>query len=427
VEPTEHLFRRESGRIIAVLTRALGVHRLSVAEDAVQDALCRALETWKYHGVPENPAAWLMAAARNRALDVLRRERTARRAVRSLELAAEPQGTSRPEQPDDEVRMMFSCCHPRLPEEAQVALILNILCGFSANEIATAFLASKASLEKRLSRGKNVLATSKRLFDPADARDGSARLKAVQRALYLLFNEGYHGGSAVAVRQELCDEARRLVELLLAHPQGATPTTRALGALMCLHAARQPARVDADGLLRTLGEQDRSLWDRDLVAEGLRWLDASAEGAEVSAYHVEAAIAAVHAQSASAAETPWPIVVELYDRLLTLRPSPVVALGRALALAEAEGAAAGLAALATLPGRERLAAYPFFEAAQGELAWRLGDVARARDHFAAALALARNPLERRFWETRLAACEGECTRDARPYDAFDARLGAARV
>jgi RNA polymerase sigma-70 factor (ECF subfamily) len=427
VEPTEHLFRRESGRILAALTRTLGVHRLSLAEDAVQDALCRALETWKYHGVPENPAAWLMAAARNRALDVLRRERTARRAVTSLELSAARQETAPSEQADDEVRMMFSCCHPRLPEEAQVALVLNILCGFSANEIATAFLASKASLEKRLSRGKRVLATSKRLFDPADARDGAARLKAVQRALYLLFNEGYHGGSAVPVRQELCDEARRLLDLLLAHPQGATPTTRALGALMCLHAARQPARVGADGLLRTLGEQDRSLWDPGLVAEGLRWLDASAEGSEVSAYHVEAAIAAVHAQSASAAETPWPTVVELYDRLLRLRPSPVVALGRALALAEAEGAAAGLTALATLPGRERLTTYPFFEAAHAELAWRLGDVARARRHFVAALALARNPLERRFWEARLAACEGQSTSEPRPYDAIDVRLAAVRV
>jgi len=400
VEPAEHLFRRESGRIVAALTRALGVHRLALAEDAVQDSLCRALETWKHHGIPDNPAAWLMAAAKNRALDVLRRERTAARAIATLE--TEAASAPEPEQPDDEVRMMLSCCQPRLAEEVQIALVLNILCGFSAGEIATAFLATKASLEKRLARGKATLAASKKLFELADA-DVDSRLRAVLRALYLLFNEGYHGGSSIAVREDLCAEARRLLELLLAHSRTATPATRALGALMCLHAARQPSRVGGDGLLRPLGEQDRAAWDRGLIQEGLARLDASAEGHTVTVYHLEAAIAAVHAQAPSSRETPWEVVIDLYDRLLALQPSPVVALGRALAIGEARGAAAGLEALESIVDRERLVQYPFYEAARAELALRLGDHGRARHHFQAARALARNALERDFFDARLRA------------------------
>jgi len=402
VEPAEHLFRRESGRIVAALTRALGVHRLALAEDAVQDSLCRALETWKHHGIPDNPAAWLMAAAKNRALDLLRRERTAARAIATLESWPETASTSEPELPDDEVRMMLSCCQPRLTEEVQIALVLNILCGFSAGEIATAFLATKASLEKRLTRGKATLAGSKKLFELADA-DVDGRLRAVLRALYLLFNEGYHGGSSVAVREDLCAEARRLLDLLLAHPRTATPATRALGALMCLHAARQPSRVGGDGLLRPLAEQDRAAWDRGLIHEGLARLDASAEGPTATVYHLEAAIAAVHAQAPSSRETPWEVVIDLYDRLLVLQPSPVVALGRALAVGEARGAAAGLEALEAIADRERLSRYPFYEAARAELALRLGDPGRARLHFEAARALARNALERDFFDARLRA------------------------
>src|SRR6201982_438444 len=250
----EHLFRRESGRLIAALTRVFGVHNLALAEDVVQDALCRALEVWKLRGVPENPAAWLMTTAKNRAVDVLRRERRARAFAPALERLLESEWTFIPtiEEAlgphairDDELRMMFSCVDPRLPEESQVALILHILCGFSVGEIANAFLSSAAAVEKRITRGKKVLSSSKRLFELSKGEDFQARLSAIQRALYLLFNEGYHGScSENLVRVELCREAMRLAALLTDHSLAATPSTQALLALMCLHSARLPTRVD---------------------------------------------------------------------------------------------------------------------------------------------------------------------------------------
>jgi len=415
MEIEEHLFRRESGRMIAVLARVFGVHNLALAEDVVQDAFCRALEVWKFRGVPDNPSAWLMATAKNRALDVLRRERTARTYAPELGRLLESEWTLAPvvaelfsahEIKDDELRMMFSCCHPRLAEEAQVALILHILCGFSVGEIAGAFVSSEAAIEKRITRAKKVLAGSKRLFELANAEDFTARLPAVQRALYLLFNEGYHGASAEsAVRAELCQEAMRLTAILLAHPFAAAPTTHALAAAMHLHAARLPGRVDASGHLSSFVEQDRSRWDAKLAAEGEGLLDLAATGAELSEYHVEAAIAAIHASAKTAGETNWAAIVSMYDMLMKIRPSPVVALNRAIAVAELEGPERGLEELHGIADSERLAAYPFYSAALGEMELRRGNHEVAREHFRAALALARNPMERQFLEKRVAACE----------------------
>jgi RNA polymerase sigma-70 factor (ECF subfamily) len=402
--------------MIAALTRIFGVHNLALAEDVVQDALCRALEVWKFGGLPQNPSAWLMATAKNRALDVLRRERTARTFAPELGRLLETEWTLAPvvEEAfgpeaikDDQLRMMFSCCHPRLPEEAQVALILNILCGFAVGEIASAFLRSEAATEKRISRGKKVLAGSKRLFDLEAAGDFAARLPAVHRALYLLFNEGYHGAcSESAVRVELCREAMRLSALLLEHPLGATPATQALLALMCLHAARMPARVDTLGNLSTLSEQDRSRWDWALIEEGKRLLEHSAAGPEITEYHVEAAIAGVHGSARRAEDTKWGMIVALYDTLMVLRPSPVVALHRAIAIAEHEGAERGLAEIRAIEGVDRLKMYPFYAAALGELEFRCGRRTIAGAHFRSAVALARNATERRFLELRVAACEG---------------------
>lgn len=411
----DELFRRESGPLLAALTRLFGVHNLALAEDVVQDAFCRALEVWPQRGVPDNPSAWLMATARNRALDLLRRERTARTYAPELGRLLESEWTLAPVVDeafaarvvrDEQLRMMFSCCHPRLPEEAQVALILNILCGFAAPEIAAAFLGGRAAMEKRIARGKKVLAGSHRLFD-LGARDFEARLSAVQRALYLLFNEGYHGASSGAVvRTELCHEAIRLTALLREHPPAATPATNALAALMCLQAARLPARLDDAGELNPLALQERARWDADLLATGMALLEQSASGDELSAYHLEAGIAAQHAAAPTPQETDWPAVVELYDRLMLLQPSPVVALNRAVAVAQRDGPQAGLEALAALPGRERLAAYPFLPASAAELELRLGRAGAARTHFQAALRLARNEAERRYLEKRLRACDG---------------------
>ncbi len=406
----EPLFRRESGRLVAALTRVFGMHNLALAEDVVQDALCRALEVWKFSGVPDNPSAWLMTAAKNRALDVLRRERTARTFAPAVSWLLESEWTAGCELnallgdgaiADDQLRMMLSCCQPRLAEEAQVALILHILCGFGAREIASAFLCGPAAIEKRIARGKRALARSKTLFDLTSTEGLAARLTAAQRALYLLFNEGYHGAGESAVRVELCQEALRLVALLIDHPPAATPATYALGALMCLCAARLPARLDGAGDLIALADQDRDRWDERLVAEGRALLERSATGSAISEYHVEAAIAAVHADR----PTRWSQIVALYDTLLTLRPSPVVALQRSLALSQVEGPRRGLDAIASIAGHERLVRYPFYFSSLGELELQSGNGRRARDHFRKALDLARNPLERRFIATRLAACD----------------------
>jgi RNA polymerase sigma factor (sigma-70 family) len=414
MEPSDHLFRHESGRMVAALTRIFGVHNLALAEDVVQDAFCRALEVWSIRGVPENPAAWLMATAKNCAVDALRRERTARTYAPELGRLLESEWTLAPVVKelfapnaikDDLLRMMFSCCHPRLSEEAQVALMLHILCGFSVGEIASAFVNSPAGTEKRIQRAKKVLAQSKRLFD-LSSDDFSVRLPAVHRALYLLFNEGYHGASAeFAVRADLCREAMRLAAILLAHPLGAIPTTYALAALMCLNAARLPGRLDASGNLNSFLHQDRSSWDRELAMEGHKLLELSATGIQVSEYHIEAAIASVHARARCAEETDWSKIVMLYDGLLSIRPSPVIALNRAIAVAELEGPDSGIEAIRFIEGIERLATYPFYYAALGELEFRRGKFDAAGEHFRAAHALARNPAERQFLNQRSSACE----------------------
>ncbi len=410
----EDFFRREVGPLVAALTRIFGVRNLALAEDVVQDAFCRAVEVWRVRGVPENPSAWLMATAKNRALDRIRRERTAVSFAPELSRHLESEWTLAPAIDaafeaasirDGQLRMMFSCCHPKLPEPVQLALILNILCGFGAPEIAAAFLTGRPAIEKRITRGKAALSAARNLFDLA-SDDIEARLPTVQRALYLMFNEGYHGASSeMPVHADLCDESIRLVALLREHPRAATPATDALAALMHLHAARLPAKLNASGELSALVDHDRSRWDAERIAAGLELLRRSARGDQVTPYHLEAAIAAEHASAPTLAETNWRAIVSLYDRLIAIAPTPVVALNRAIALAELEGPEAGLAALRAIEDEERLAAYPFYRAAFGELELRRNDRAAATDHFRAALAVARSEPERRFLRRRIEAAE----------------------
>jgi RNA polymerase sigma factor (sigma-70 family) len=435
MENMEHLFRREAGRMVSVLTRIFGVHNLALAEDVVQDAFCRALEVWSFRGVPENPSAWLMATAKHRALDVLRRRRTALTFEPELGRLLDSEWTLAPTieelfEPkaiqDDQLRMMFSCCHAQLREESQVALILHILCGFSMDEIAEAFVSPHSTIEKRITRAKKVLATSKKLFDVTSAEETSRRLPAVQRALYLLFNEGYHGASAkTAVRVELCREAMRLTSILLAHPFGAVPATYALAALMSLDAARLPARVDVTGNLQNLFGQDRTQWDQGLLAEGMGFLDLSATGTELTEYHIEAAIASVHARAPRAEDTDWKSIVSLYDKLLSLRPSPVVGLNRAIAIAQLEGPERGIEEMGRIVDRDRLVAYPFYFAALGEFELRMGRQAVAGERFRAAAALARSPMERSFFSQRLDMCIQEELRksDLDPANSRDTSFG----
>ncbi len=409
------VFRRESGRMVSALVRLFGLHNLALAEDAVQDALCRALEVWKFQGVPDRPGAWLTEAARRRAIDVLRRERTQRTFAPDVSRLLETEWTlastvqelfTEHEIRDDELRMMFSCCHPRVAEEGQVALILNLLCGFGVREIAAAFLTGESAMEKRLQRAKKTLAESQLLYEVAGEEKIRARIGAVHRALYLLFNEGYHGSHPEhAVRAELCDEAIRLAELLAAHPAAATPESLALAALMHLHAVRIPARVSESGELFSLDDQDRSKWDRAHADRGVALLGASTSGDRLSEFHVEAAIAAAHVKAPSSQATDWAAIVELYDILYRMRSTPIVALNRAIAIGRRDGPERGLEALRSIEGRDLLAEYPFYAAAAGELELRLGRCDAARACFSQALAKARTAAERAFLARRLRACD----------------------
>ena len=406
----DHLFRREAGRLVAILASRLGAAHLALAEDVVQDALLRAMQTWPFTGVPENPSAWLLQTARNRAFDRLRRDRVLARKAPMLaglieetarEALAAPPPRFEEEIADRQLRMMFVCCAPMLPADAQVALVLKTLCGFGEREIASAFLASEAAITKKLVRARRLLRDARVAVELPPARQLAPRVGSVLAALYLLFNEGYkasHGDSLL--RADLCAEAIRLGELLVSHPLGDRPETHALLALQHLHASRLAARLADDGSLLVLAAQDRSKWDRSHIRHGLAHLGCSAAGPRVTRYHLEAGIAAAHALAPDFARTDWPHILGLYDALLELDRSPVVALNRAVALARVQGPAAGLRALERLPQRS-LERYHLFHAVRGELLREAGDAA-AQAAFARAHALAPLPAEREFLATKLA-------------------------
>ena len=405
--------------MLSALTRVFGVHNLDLAEDAVQDTLCRALETWKMGRVPDDPQAWLIRAARNRAVDLIRRERTARRFAPDVTQLLETEWTlertvdalfAEHELRDDQLRLMFSCCPPELSPEAQVTVILKLLCGFGVEEIAQAFLTSVSAIEKRLARAKATLAAQGQLFEVIGGDALRARLDAVQAALYLLFNEGYHAShGVVAIRDDLWREALRLTGLLTDHPATGVPSTHALFALMCLHAARLPARVDGEGRLLIMAEQDRGHWDAGLLARGSEALakaaEESPEAAASSPYQIEAAIAALHAFASSYADTDWTRIEALYDKLFDLRPTPVVALARAIARGEARGPAEGLRALEGIDDRERLGSQPFVHAARAQWLRRLDRIGEARAALNLARQVTRTDAERTFIDRQLALCE----------------------
>lgn len=406
----EHFFRRESGRLIARLTRSFGLDRLALAEDVAQDAFYRALELWPVHGVPPNPSAWLLRVARNRAIDLLRREGSFQDAVPELgyrqqlrELEPDRGPDPDAEFEDDQLCLIFACCHPELTLEAGVTLILKTLCGFSVAEIANALLASPDAIEKRLGRARRSLRQLGSLEALRREIAIASRLEAVHQVLYLLFSEGYHGSDDQIVRQELCFEAIRLSLMLSAHPEGAQPQTFALLALMCLQAARLEGRIGEEGLLQ-LEFQDRSGWDRELMARGFAYLNQASQGETLSAYHLQAAIAAQHCAAPSYAETDWPAILALYDRLCALAPSPVTSLNRAIALGQAQGPEAGLTALASLPDAARLKDYPFYAAARGEFYLRAQRLREAAACYAQALSQARGAGEADFFRRKLAAC-----------------------
>ncbi len=407
----DHLFRKQAGQMVATLTRALGSRHLSLAEDAVQDALITAMRQWPFRGVPENPEAWLFQVARNRALDRLRHGRMAagkEPALARESLTVDPPNAApslRGELPpvdDDQLGLLFLICHPSLPPDARVALALKLVGGFSVGEIARAFLAQEAAIAQRLVRAKRSLRDAQISFGMPEPADLPDRLDSVLGALYLIFNEGYAATSGdQMIRDDVAAEAIRLARMIAMHPAIAAPRAWALVALMLLHAARFPARVDSDGTLFLLRDQDRGKWDQAMIVEGLRALDRAASGDRVTAFHLEAGIAACHAAAVSWESTDWSQIVALYDDLLALTGSPVVAMNRAVAVSRLEGARSGLAALDAIEHRSALDRHPLLPAIQAELWREAGDTGRAVACYRAALGLARSVPEQRWLTSRL--------------------------
>ncbi len=405
----EHLFRRQAGRMVAYFTRLFGPAHLDLAEETVQEAMLRALQTWPYQGVPENAEAWLFRVARNTAIDAIRRNRFL---VGEAMLAGIAQGDEQSGDPlieeqlrDDELRMIFMCCHPEISREASVALSLKTVSGFGVREIARAFLADEAAIAQRLVRAKRQIRERGLTLELPHGEELKRRLDSVLEVIYLVFNEGYaaHEGQDL-IRQDLCAEALRLGRLV-ASSSIATPKVHALVAMMALQAARLPARVDEAGDLVLLESQDRNRWDRELIGLGFHHLELSMAGDEVSEYHAQAGIAATHARAGDAQSIEWPLILEFYDQLLAINPSPVVALNRAVAVAKVRGAEQALAEIESLAHETKLREYYLLLAVRGHLLLELGRRDEAARNFNAALERPCSEPERRFLRRKIEACE----------------------
>ena len=412
---TDHLFRHEAGKLVSVLTGIFGFDRLQMAEDVVQEALVRALKSWPYYGIPKNPAAWLTQTAKNLALDLIRREKLFSdkqpQIISFIEQWAndvdpEESPSFENEIKDRRLQLMFACCHPLIPQEAQTALALKTLCGFSPAEIAKAFLTTEAAIAKRLTRARQRIQEMRIPFEIPPDNEMPARLNGVLQTLYLLFNEGYKASSGTRlVREDLCHEAIRLTTLLAAHPVGHQPRVNALAALMLLNGARLPARVDAVGDILRLEDQDRSRWDKTMIARGMFHLTQSASGDDISEYHLQAGIAAVHCTAENYESTDWPRILSLYDRLIEIDDSPVVALNRAVALAQVEGPRAGIDAVEKIRHHQMLDSYYLLYAVLAEFESQLSDYQAAAKHLRKALEFTELKSEQSLLSKRLRECE----------------------
>jgi RNA polymerase sigma factor (sigma-70 family) len=407
----EHFFRHEAGRMVSTLTRIFGVEHLNRAEDVVQETLIRALQTWPYYGIPRNPSAWITQVSKNLTLDLIRREKIFRnKQFEIAHLVEQDFADSTGEDPsfrkneinDDRLRMMFVCCHPLVPQEAQVALALKTLCGFSAAEIARAFLTSEAAIAKRLTRAKQKIREACIPFEIPVGDELSQRLDSVLQTLYLLFNEGYKASvGEQLIREELCREAIRLGTLLAGYPAVSRPRTHALLALMLLNGARLRSRLDSDGNILRLKEQDRSNWDQAMIARGLYHLMQSTAGDEASEYHLQAAIAACHCAAKEYDSTDWPRILSLYDQLMEMDDSPVVALNRAVAVANVHGPKAGIEAVEAIQNREQLNSYYLLYVVLGEFEANLSNRQAAINYFRTSLELVTIESEHMFLSKKL--------------------------
>jgi RNA polymerase sigma-70 factor (ECF subfamily) len=410
-QTVDHLFRSEWGKMVAFLTRIFGANHLEMAEDIAQDTLLKALEAWKIKGVPDNPSAWLMTVAKNRAMDVIRRERRKIRLSEDVAVLLESEYTiastmenltTAEEIKDDQLRMMLACCHPALAGEAQVTMILKTLCGFSIAEIAKAFLSNEENINKRLYRARQLFRDGKIALEIPTQHELGERLENVLTAIYLLFNEGYNATSHEdLIRNDLIQEALRLGLLLTKNERTARPEVFALLALLCFHAARTGSRLDEAGNILLLQEQDRSVWNSDLIQTGIQFLSQSAQGEIFTRYHAEAGIAYEHCIAKNYDQTNWANIVQHYDLLYQIHPTPIVALNRAIAIGVWKGAMAGLQAVEQIPDLPSLENYYLLSATLGEFYLQLNQLKQAHAHFAKALKQTQSEKEKRLLEKKI--------------------------
>lgn len=403
---TDHLFRYQAGKMVAVLTRIFGLQNIELAEDVVQDAFAKAIKDWTYK-IPENPGGWLMKVAKNKAIDVVRRQRYQKEFASEMTPLLRSEYTVQPvidklfmesEIQDSQLRMIFACCHPALSDTEQITLTLKTCSGFSVDEIARALLSQNEAVKKRLQRAKQFISEEKLQFDIPVGDELKKRLDNVLSVLYLLFNEGYNSGSKEElIRKELCEEAIRLSLLITKNKFTNLPKSFSLVALMTLLASRFDARLDEHGEIVLLQDQDRSKWNQELINIGLHYLNQSAEGNELSEYHIEAAIIAQHSMAESFAETNWPKILTMYDMLVQINPSPVVLLNRAIVMSKIDGAAKAITAISSISGIDKLSdKHYLFAATLGELHSQLLNQYEALRHFEKAITLTNSPIEKKL-------------------------------
>ena len=407
----DHLFRHESGKMIAVLSRLLGLQNIEIAQDIVQDTLLQAMSTWGYKSVPDNPSAWLYRVAKNKAIDFLRREKkfkevspqysyllqseyTLASTVNNLFLENEIQ--------DSQLRMMFACCHPSIQEESQIALTLKTLCGLSVNEISKAFLTTEETIAKRIYRAKEKIKAEKIELEVPQNDELSTRVDTVLKSLYLLFNEGYKSSNPdKLIREDLCEEAMRLCFLLTQHSLTALPRTKALLALMCFQASRFDSRLDDKNNIILLKHQDRSKWNRSLMNKGFELMEESTEPFEVSSYHLEAAIASQHAAARSFEQTNWKSIYHLYEMLYQLQPNPIVAMNKAIASSYAISKQNALKELQQIKGLED---HHLYYVSIGEMYFDLENKPEAKKFFEKALELTSSGYEQQLLINKISNC-----------------------
>jgi RNA polymerase sigma factor (sigma-70 family) len=406
----DHLFRHESGKMIAVLSRLVGLQNIEIAQDLVQDTLLQAMSTWGYKSIPDNPSAWLYRVAKNKAIDFLRKEKRFHAISPQYSYLLESEYTLSAtvndlflenEMQDSQLRMMFACCHPDIPEESQIALTLKTLCGLSVSEISKAFLTTEETIAKRIYRAKEKIKAEKIELEVPQNDELSIRVDTVLKSLYLLFNEGYKSSNPdKLIREDLCEEAMRLCFILTQHSLTALPRTKALLALMCFQASRLDARLDDKSNIILLKQQDRSKWNRSLMSKGFELMEESTEPFEVSAYHLEAAIASQHAAARSFEQTNWNSIYHLYEMLYQLQPNPVVAMNKAIASAYAINKQNALYELRQIKGLEH---HHLYYASIGEIYFDLENKT-AKKFFEKALKLTSSGYEQQLLINKISNC-----------------------